>query len=78
MVVAKEWSNAGEGYIYSFIMNKDAKALSDLIHTTRKVENAAYVQERASQSQMEVLQQHLNESCVEIWTDSWLHMQKKF
>ena len=48
MVVAKEWSNAGEGYIYSFIMNKDAKALSDLIHTTRKVENAANVQERAS------------------------------
>ena len=48
MVVAKEWSNTGEDYIYSFIMNKDAKALSDLIHTTRKVENAAKVQERAS------------------------------
>ena len=47
MVVAKERSNTGEGYIYSFIMNKGAKALSDLIHTTWKVENAAKVQERA-------------------------------
>ena len=46
-VVGKEPSNSGEGYIYSFIMNKGAKALSDLIHTTRKVENAAKVQERA-------------------------------
>ena len=46
-VVGKEPSNSGEGYIYSFIMNKGAKALSDLIHTTWKVENAAKVQERA-------------------------------
>ena len=78
MVVAKERSNTGEGYIYSFIMNKGAKALSDLIHTTWKVENAAKVQERACQSQMEAFQQHLNESCVETCADSWLHMQKKF
>ena len=34
MVFAKERNDNGEGDIYSFIMNKSPKALSDLIHTT--------------------------------------------
>ena len=47
MVIAKQWNGNGK-YIYNFIMNKDSKALPDLIHTTRKTENAAKVKERAS------------------------------
>ena len=77
MVVAKEQNNNGEGDIYSFIMNKSQEALSDLIHATWKMENAAKVQERACTSQMGVVQQHLNEPCVETCAGSWFSCAKE-
>ena len=48
-----------------------------MIHTTWKLENVLKVQERASTSQMEVLQQHLNEPCGETCAGSWFACAKE-
>ena len=77
MFAAKEQKNNGEGNIHSFIMNKSQKALSNLMHATWKMENAAKVEERACKSQMGVLQQHLNEPCVETCAGSWFSCAKE-
>ena len=71
MVVAKKRHDDGERDIYSFIMNKSPKALSDLVNTTWKLQNAQHVEDRISKSRIDILKEHINGPCTANCSGEW-------
>ena len=65
MVIAKQVHDDGEKDIYNFIVNKTQKALSELVSTTWKIQNAPAIVERNSKSRIEIPNGYANTACVE-------------
>ena len=71
MVIAKQRPDDGEKDIYNFIVNKTQKALSELVSTTWKIQNAPAIVECHSKSRIEILNEYVNTACVENCNGEW-------
>jgi len=65
MSVAKQRQEEGQTDLYNFIINKNPKALADLISTTWRIDNAPAAMERDRIPLMEVVRRNLQGECVQ-------------
>ena len=78
MVIVKQRHDDGEKDIYNFIVNKTQKALSELVSTTWKIQNAPAIVERNSKSRIEILNMYSNTvSMLEIAMENGLCVPRK-
>lgn len=71
MSVANQRQSEGESDIYSFILNKSPKSLSDLINVTWKMHNAPAQLIREQKDRMTVILENKNNPCVEGCEGMW-------
>ena len=69
---AKERQAEGLPDIYNFILNKNTKALSDLVTMTWKLQNAPEVNERRSMDRMQLVLSYLDKPCVDGCNGDWI------
>ena len=77
MVIAKRRPDDCEKDIYNFIVNKTQKALSELVSTTWKIQNAPAIVECNSKSRIEILNEYVNTACVENCNGEWFLCVRK-
>ena len=77
MVIAKQRHDDGEKGIYNFIVSKTQAALSELVSTTWKTQNAPAIVERDSKSRIEILNEYANTACVENCNGEWFLCAKE-
>ena len=79
--VAKQRAAAGEPDLYSFIVSKNPKALSDLISTTWEIENASDELEQQARTRIDVViecaQRPCREGCNGIWLQRALQVLRQ-
>lgn len=70
-VIAKQRHDDGEKDMYSYIINKSQKALSEIVSTTWKIQNAPAVVVRKSKSRLDILRDYTNTECAEGCDGQW-------
>ena len=71
MAAAKKRSDEGLDDLHRFVLNKNPKALSDLISTTWKLHFAPTVVEREKMDRVALVLSHLDKPCVENCNGIW-------
>jgi len=78
MVIAKQRHDDGEKDMYSFILNKSPKALSELVSTTWRMHNAPKIVERSNKSRLDILKVHITDrECTEGCSGEWFNCAKE-
>ena len=77
MQAALSRSANGEKDLQTYILNKTPKALSDLISTTWKMQNAPQSLEREQQSRISVIRSYASGECVDSCGGQWLECAKE-
>lgn len=77
MTLALQRSQNGEKDLYNFIINKPTKALSELVSTTWKIQEAAKTLERERRSIMSIIQEHAAGQCASECEGEWLKCAKE-
>ena len=70
--VAKDRSEAGEPDLYSFMMSKNPKPVSDPIMTTWEIENAAAEIEQQNRTRIDVVINCAQQACVDSCNGVWV------
>ena len=77
MSIANKRHAEGQKDIYNFIMNKTPKALSELISTTWKLQEAPQTVQRETKSRISILERFLEEDCVPTCGGEWFDCAKE-
>lgn len=77
MRLAYQRNQSGEGDLHNFILNKSPKALSDLVATTWKMQNAQSTLLRQNKERMEIIREYAASSCISGCDEKWYKSAKQ-